>query len=351
MIRSEIQGIALTKVAKEFGTPLYVYDADKIKERINYFKSCFEGINIRVKYAVKSLSNLNILKLMKNQGLGLDTVTVQEIHMGIKAGFTPKQIVFTPNIIDFDSIKQAVELGVAINIENLSNLEKFGKEYGNSVACCIRLNPNILFELEKREVEGIDRSNINKEHYNAIDDDRKSVWHNQSKFGISLTQFAELMDIINNYKIKVNGLHIHASHVIMNSDMFIKNAQTMFDLSAHFPDLEYFDFGGGIMVPHKEDDEVVDIKSLGKEFQKLYQSFCEQKGVNFQIWFEPGRFLVSEAGYLLTKAEIVKTNGSFDFVGVNSGFHHLIRPMMYDAYHKIENISNPEGELHKYTIV
>jgi len=349
--KNKIQGIDLRDIAAKFGTPLYVYDAEKIKERIQYFRSCFSGINLNIKYAVKSLSNLNILKLMKKEGLGLDTVTVQEIHLGLKAGFTPKQIVFTPNITDFKNIKEAVELGVSINIENLSNLEKFGKEFGSSIPCCIRLNPNILFEIEKREVEGIDRSNINKEHYDEINEDRKSVWHNQSKFGISLTQFKELMEIINSNNIKVNGLHIHASHVIMNSEMFMKNAQTMFELSKHFPYLEYFDFGGGLMVPHNENDKVVDIKTLGTEFEKLYKKYCHEQGVNYQIWFEPGRFLVSEAGYLLTTAEILKTNGSFDFVGVNTGFHHLIRPMMYDAYHEIINISNPTGELKKYTVV
>ena len=351
MNNNKIQGVDLNELAKKLGTPLYAYDAEKIKERINYFKSCYSGINLKVKYAVKSLSNINILKLMKKEGLGIDTVTVQEIHLGLKAGFTPDQIVFTPNIVDFEHIKEAVSLGVSINIENLSNLEKFGKEYGNSVPCCIRLNPNILFEIEKREVEGIDRSNINKEHYNKIDKDRMSVWHNQSKFGISLTQFKELMNIIHEYSITIEGLHIHASHVIMNSEMFMKNAQVMFDLSKHFPHIKYFDFGGGIMVPHKPDDEVVEIDKLGSEFKPFYDKFCEESGKNFEIWFEPGRFLVSEAGYFLAKAEILKTNGSFDFVGVNTGFHHLIRPMMYDAYHEIINISNPNGKLKKYTVV
>ncbi len=350
-MKNNIQGIDLDQLANKFGTPLYVYDAEKIKERIQFFKSCFSGVNLNIKYAVKSLSNINILKLMKKEGLGIDTVTVQEIHLGLKAGFNPKEIVFTPNIIDFESIKEAVGLGVLINIENISNLEKFGKEYGNTVPCCIRLNPNILFEIEKREVEGIDRSNINKEHYDEINEDRMSVWHNQSKFGISLTQYNELMDIINKYSIVINGIHIHASHVIMNSEMFMKNAQVMFDLSKHFPHLEYFDFGGGLMVPHRPDDKVVEIDKLGKEFKPFYDDFCEKENKNFEIWFEPGRFLVSEAGYLLTKAEILKTNGSFDFVGVNTGFHHLIRPMMYDAYHEISNISNPNGDLKKYTVV
>ncbi|MCG8410777.1 MAG: diaminopimelate decarboxylase [Bacteroidales bacterium] len=347
----KLQKLDLVQIANQFGTPLYVYDAEKIKERINYFKSCFSGVNLKVKYATKSLSNINILKLMKKEGLGLDTVSIQEIYLGLKAGFSPEQIVFTPNIIDFDSIKEAVELGVSINIENLSNLEKFGKEYGNTKACCIRLNPNILFEIEKQKANGIDRTNINKEHYSKIDDGRKSVWHNQSKFGISLTLFDELMEIINRYQICVNGLHIHASHVIMNAEMFMKNAKVMFDLSKHFPHLQYFDFGGGLMVPHKPNDEIVDVHKLGCEFEKEYNKFCKQHNKNFEIWFEPGRFLVSEAGYLLAKADIVKTNGSFDFVGINTGFHHLIRPMMYDAYHEIINISNHKGVSRKYTVV
>lgn len=347
----DLQGLKFNDLADKYGTPLYIYDAETIQRKYQEFTSAFKGVNLNIKYAVKALSNLNIVKYMQTLGAGVDTVTVQEIYMALKVGFKPQQIVFTPNVVDFKYIKQAVGLGVSINIENITNLVKFGKEYGNKVPVCIRLNPNIIFDIQKDEGEDLNRTNINKEHYAEIDKDRMAIWYKQSKFGISLSEYQDLKDIVAKYKINVNGLHIHASHVIMDADTFIKNAEILFKLSEDFKDIEYFDFGGGLMVPHKDDDVVIDLKEIGARFLPLYQDFCKQKGKDYQIWFEPGRYLVSEAGCLMTKVELLKTNGIYDFAGVNTGFHHLIRPMMYNAYHTIENVSNPNGAEKKYTIV
>ncbi len=346
-----IQEISIPELCQKFDTPLYVYDSEIIEKNLNDFKTAFDGVDLKIKFAIKSCSNISIIKLMKKLGTGLDTVSIPEIQMGIEAEFKPKEIVFTPNIVDFEEIRQAVKLGVYINIENLQNLEKFGKEYGNSIPCCLRLNPNIISEVESGEVSGIDFANINKEHYSTVNSKRVTVWHNQSKFGISLKQFDQLLEIVNKYNIKVNGLHIHSSHVILSPEVFIKGAEIIFEISKHFNDLEYLDFGGGIMVKHKDDDEVIDINETGKKFVFEFKKFCRQRGKDMELWFEPGRYLVSEAGYLLTKAVVLKSNGYIDFVGTNTGFNHLLRPMMYDAYHEIINISNPNGKMKKYNVV
>ena len=346
-----IQGVSVNEICEKFGTPLYVYDSEIIEKKVNDFRSAFAGTDLKIKFAIKSCTNISIAKLMKNLGTGIDTVSIPEIQMGLKAGFQPNEIVFTPNIVDFEEIKKAVEFGTYINIENLQNLEKFGKEYGNSVPCCLRLNPNIISEVERGEVSGIDFANINKEHYSAVNSKRVSVWHNQSKFGISLSQFSQLLEIVKKYNIKINGLHIHSSHVILSPEVFLKGAKIIFEISKHFNDLEYLDFGGGIMVPHKADDEVIDIDEIGSKFVFEFKEFCKQVGKNLELWFEPGRYLMSESGYLFTKAVVLKTNGYIDFVGTNTGFNHLLRPMMYDAYHEIVNISNPNGEKKKYNVV
>ena len=346
-----IQGISISELCQKFDTPLYVYDSEIIEKKLNDFKTAFEGVDLKIKFAMKSCSNISIAKLMKKLGTGLDTVSIPEIQMGLKAGFKPVEIVFTPNIVDFEEIRQAVKYGVYINIENLQNLEKFGKEYGNSIPCCLRLNPNIISEVESSEVSGIDFANINKEHYSAVNSKRVSVWHNQSKFGISLKQFDQLLEIIHKYNIKINGLHIHSSHVILSPEVFLKGAMIIFEISKHFNDLEYLDFGGGIMIKHKDDDEVIDIHEVGSSFVIEFKKFCRQRGKNLELWFEPGRYLVSEAGYLFTKAVVLKNNGYINFVGTNTGFNHLLRPMMYDAYHEIINISNPNGKKKKYNIV
>lgn len=320
----------LLNAAKKFGTPLYVYDADVIRRQISYFREAFADFPLQIRYAMKSNSNISILKLMLREGVGLDTVSVPEIQVGLLMGFQPEQIVFTPNLVDFGEIKEAIKFGVPVNIENLSNLEKFGKEYGSSQSCFIRLNPHIIAESQKEKV---------------------NAWHNQSKFGISLKLFDKLHEIIKKYRIVVDGIHIHSSHVIMETEVFLKGAEIIFQLAEDFPDLKYIDFGGGIKVSHYPGDKVIDLKELGNALRPGYEAFCRKMGKKIELWFEPGRFLVGESGTLLTKVTVLKSNGVVNFAGVDSGFNHLIRPMFYDAYHEIVNLSKPKGKREKYTVV
>jgi len=342
---------SVEELAEKFGTPLYVYDSERIVEQINKFKAAFTGLPLKMKYAMKACNNINILKLVRKNGCGLDTVSPSEVETALKIGFQPSEIVFTPNLVNFSEIEFAVEKNVAINIENLSNLEKFGKKYGNSVPCCLRLNPNIITEVETAEVADITRFNVNKEHYGEIDKNRIGAWHNQSKFGISLRLFDELLKIIDTYNINVNGLHIHASHVILNKDVFVKGASIIFSLAKNFPNLKYFDFGGGIMVKHKPEDIVININEAANGLRTEYNKFFGEATHKPELWFEPGRYIVSEAGFLITNVDVLKSNGSVDFAGVDTGFNHLIRPMMYNAFHEIINASNPLGEKKKYSVV
>jgi len=266
-------------------------------------------------------------------------------------GFKPSEMVFTPNIVSFEEMREAVDIGVPVNIENLQNLESFGKHYGNAVGCCIRLNPNLVDEVEQGQTGDLDFSAVNKEHYDEVDSVKVSAWHNQSKFGISMSQYDLLMEIIEKYNIRIEGVHLHSSHVILNKEVFVKGVQTVFEIASKFKDLRYVDFGGGIMVKHKTDDVVIELDDVGPLFEKEYKRFCERIGKTIEVWFEPGRFLISEAGFLLTKTTVLKTNGHIDFVGVDTGFNHLLRPMMYNAYHEITNVTNPKGELKQYNIV
>ena len=346
-----IQGLDLHDVCEQFGTPLYVYDADVIKRQFENFSNAFSGIDHRIMYAVKSCTNLSIMKYMRFLGAGIDTVSVPEIKMGFKAGFAPEEIVFTPNVVEFCEIKEAVELGVPVNIENLQNLEAFGKEFKSAYPVCIRLNPNMLSEIESGRATSLDFASINKEHYEDVSKERVASWHNQSKFGISLIEFDKVMELVKKYNIRINGIHLHSSHVILNKEVFAKGVKTVFEIAKQFEDLEYVDFGGGIMVKHHPDDKVIELNETGEILKNEYDDFCASIGKKIKIWFEPGRYLMSESGYLLAKAVVLKTNGFINFVGTNTGFNHLLRPMMYDAYHEVVNISNTDGELEKYNIV
>ncbi len=327
--RYQVGGVNLVDVCNQFGTPLYVYDAATISHQYKKITTAFSGVNLKIKYACKALSNQSVLKLLKKLGSGLDAVSIEEVQLGLKAGFSPSEILFTPNGVSFDEIKQGVEKNIVINIDNIALLEHFGHEYGNNVPCCIRLNP----------------------HVEAGGNQHIQTGHIDSKFGISIYQLRHVERVIKTYNVKVEGLHIHTGSEILDSSVFLRVAELMFEEAMNFPDLKFIDFGSGFKVKYKEEDSETDIEELGKDFTSRFNEFCKQYGRELELWFEPGKYLVSECGLLLVKANIVKQTLSTVFVGVDSGQNHLIRPMFYDAYHHIVNISNPEGKQRIYTIV
>ncbi len=324
-----IQGLDLREVCKEFGTPLYVYDAKKIVDQLTSLKNAFSETDVRIKYAAKALTNISILKLLKKNGAGVDVVSIQEAHLALGAGFLPHEIMYTPNCVDFSEIVEGVELGLNINLDNLSVLEKFGKKYGDTYPCCVRLNPHIM----------------------AGGNYKISTGHSQSKFGISVYQLPQIMELAEKHKIVINGLHIHTGSEITETEVFLKMAEILFGIARDFPSLKFIDFGGGFKVAYKEGDMVTNVYDLGLKLGKAFKEFYLSYGRKLELWIEPGKFLVSGAGNLLVRTNVVKSTPSVTFVGVNSGLNQLIRPMMYDAYHEIVNISNPTGSQKVYTVV
>lgn len=319
----------LVKVAEEFGTPVYIYHAEKIKTQYEKLQKAFHKADTRFFYACKALTNINILKYINSIGCGLDTVSIQEVQLGLRAGFDPKNIIFTPNCVDLQEIIAAKELGVIINIDNLSILEQFGNKFGGSYPICIRLNPHIM----------------------AGGNFKISTGHIDSKFGISIHQMRHIERIINSTKLKVTGLHMHTGSEIKDVDVFLRGVEVMFEMIQHFPDLESIDLGSGFKVAYQQGDPETDIDLLGKKLSEAFNNFAKSYVRPLQLWFEPGKFLVSQSGYFVVKANVIKQTTANVFVGVNSGFNHLIRPMFYDAFHLIRNISNPKGTERIYTVV
>lgn len=325
----EIQGLTIHDICKEFGTPLYVYDADKISSQILSLKNAFSDNDVRIKYAAKALTNISILRHIREHGCGIDVVSINEAKLALKAGYKPNGIMFTPSCVDFNEIIEGVEMGVYINLDNLSVLEKFGKKYGSDYPCCIRLNPHIL----------------------AGGNYKISTGHGNSKFGISVFQMPQILETVNKYKINVNGLHIHTGSEISETDVYLKMSEILFGVARDFPALKFIDIGSGFKVAYKENDNVTNIYDLGLKLGKAFREFYESYGQKLELWVEPGKYLVSEAGYLFVSTNVVKSTPSVTFAGVNSGLNHLIRPMMYDAYHEIVNVSNPTGDQKLYTVV
>ncbi len=325
----EFSGMPGKDLITEYGSPLYVYEADQIESRYHQLKAAFKPVKNRVLYAAKANSNLNILGLLRQLGAGLDTVSIQEVDLGLKAGFGPSEILFTPNCISMEEIRKGIERGVHINIDNISLLEQFGHEYGHSVPVCIRINPHLL---------GGGHSHI-------------QTGHIDSKFGISIHQLRHVLRVVNANNIRVEGLHMHTGSDILDTNVFLNGLEVLLDTARQFSDLKYIDFGSGFKVAYKEDDVVTDVEELGKKVSERFNQFCEEYGKSLELWFEPGKFLVSEAGYFLTKVNVIKQTVSTVFAGVDSGLNHLIRPMFYDGYHHLTNISNPHGKNRVYTIV
>lgn len=318
----------LVDLAERFGTPLYVYHAEKIKEQYEKLTSGFSILDTKFFFACKALTNINILKYIHSLGCGIDCSSINEVKLALHAGVPANKILYTSNGISFEEIEEAVQNGVHVNIDSLSNLEKFGKKFGNSYPVGVRLRPNIL----------------------AGGNLKISTGHEKSKFGIPIDQLELLKTIVANNHIKIKTLHIHTGSDIKDADVFVHGIKVLSEIVSNFPDLQVIDLGGGFKVPYEPDDEETDIALIAQKLKKYLDTHLFKDGKKYQLWFEPGKFLVSECGYLITKVNVIKNNGVQTFAGVNSGLNHLIRPMMYDAYHHIVNISNPTAEEKVYNV-
>ena len=319
----------LTDIANEFGTPLYIYDAEHITAQYQKLTAAFAKTDTKIFYACKALTNINILKHIKSIGCNADCSSINEVRLALLAGFEPQNVLYTSNGIHFFEIEEAQSMGVHINIDSLSNLEKFGKKFGHSYPVGIRLRPNIM----------------------AGGNIKISTGHDKSKFGIPVDQLDKILGLVEKHNLFIQNLHIHTGSDIKDVDVFVKGIEVLFDIIPHFKELKSIDLGGGFKVPYKTGDGETDMDLLAQKVKEAFDNHPNPNGQPLQVWFEPGKFLVSAAGYFITEVNVIKETGNTVFVGVNSGFNHLIRPMMYDAFHQIENISNPSGTEKIYTVV
>lgn len=316
-------------LCEQYDSPLYVYDASIMERQYYRLTNAFKAVkSLHIKYAVKALSNISVLKFLNQIGAGMDTVSIQEIKLALEAGVSAEQIIFTPNGVSIEEIEKAMQLGVQINIDNLSILEQFGTKYPNTPVC-IRINPHVMAG---------GNANI-------------SVGHIDSKFGISIHQLPHIKRIVANTKMNINGIHMHTGSDILDIDVFLYASEILFDAAKQFNNLEFIDFGSGFKVPYKTGDIETNIEELGEKLSIRFNDFCKEYGKEIALSFEPGKFLVSEAGKFIVKVNVVKQTTSTVFAQVDSGFNHLIRPMLYGSQHHIENISNPLGRERYYTVV
>jgi diaminopimelate decarboxylase len=319
----------LASIAEEFGTPVYIYHAEKIAEQYKKLATAFKDTDVKFFYACKALTNVNVLSFIKSIGANIDCSSINEVRLALHAGFIPARILYTSNGIAFDEIDEAKNLGVNINIDSLSNLEKFGKKYGHAYPVGIRLRPNIL----------------------AGGNLKISTGHDKSKFGIPVDQIEKILSVVRQHNLFIRGLQIHTGSDIEDADVFVKGIEVLFDIIPHFKELEFIDLGGGFKVPYKEGDTETDINVLAQKVSEAFANHPNPGNKHLQVWFEPGKLLVSAAGYFVVQVNVIKETSATTFASINSGFNHLIRPMFYNSYHRIENMSNENGMGKNYTIV
>jgi diaminopimelate decarboxylase len=318
----------LIRAAATFGTPLYVYHAESIAGQYQKLANAFSLLDARFFYAAKALTNLSILKYIRSIGCSIDCSSVNEVKLALKAGYTPDQILYTSNSVDFAEIQEVVSLGVSITIDSLSNLEKFAATYGGSYPVGVRIRPNIM----------------------AGGNTKISTGHAGSKFGIPVEQIGSLQQLVSAHGIHLRTLHIHTGSEISEASVFVRGVALLLELANLFPTVSVIDLGGGFKVPYRPDEKETDLIAIAQSVAKAIADFKDKTGRQLQVWFEPGKYLVAQAGYLLASVTVVKPTDAICFVGVNSGLNHLIRPMFYEAYHHISNLTHPEGSLYSYQV-
>jgi len=319
----------LLTIASDFGNPVYVYDAHKIEMQYKRLVDAFKKVKkVKINYALKALSNISVLKYINALGAGMDTVSIQEVRLAREAGVPSENIIFTPNGVSISEIETATQLGVQINIDNLTILEQFGTKHP-TVPVCIRINPHVM----------------------AGGNTNISVGHIDSKFGISIHQLPHIKRIVENTGMNINGIHMHTGSDILDIDVFLYASEILFTTAKNFDRLEFIDFGSGFKVPYNEGDNETNVEEMGEKLSVRFNEFCNEYGKELTLVFEPGKFLVSEAGKFLVQVNIIKQTTSTVFAQVDSGFNHLIRPVLYGSQHQIENISNPNGRERFYSVV
>ncbi len=324
-----MERLQLLELAKKYGSPLYVYDTGEIESQYNRLIKAFSGVkNLKLNYAVKALSNISILNFFKSLDAGLDTVSIQEVKLSLATNIDPKNIIYTPNGVSLNEIEAVAKLGVQINIDNLSILEQFGQKHSD-IPACVRINPHIM----------------------AGGNSKISVGHIDSKFGISIHQVPHIKRVVENTGMKINGIHMHTGSDILDIETFLRATDILFKVAEQFKNLDFIDFGSGFKVAYKQGDISTDVEQLGIQLSERFNEFCNQYGKDVTLMFEPGKFLVSKAGLFLVKVNVIKQTTSTVFAHIDSGLNHLLRPMLYDSYHHITNISNPDGRHRYYSVV
>lgn len=301
----------LADIAQQHGTPLWCYDAQTIRARIDQL----QGFDV-IRYAQKACSNLHILRLMREQGVRVDAVSLGEIERALLAGYSsagdPAGIVFTCDLFDEATLRRVVELNVEVNTGSIDMLRQLGeKSAGHRV--WLRINPGFGHGHSRKTNTG----GKNSKH---------GIWHDQVQ---------EALGVIRHYGLKLVGLHMHIGSGVDYTHLEQVSSAMVMAVKTLDHDIEAFSIGGGLSTPYRPQEEPVDIQRYALTWRQAKQSIEDWLAHPVRMEIEPGRFLVAESGYLVTEVRAVKQIDSRHFILVNAGFNDLMRPALYGAYHHI----------------
>jgi len=299
----------------EFGTPLYAYNENILRHRCSELRKLIDYKRFVVNYSPKANSNLELLKIIREEGLKVDAMSPGEIYVNKLAGYKPDEIFYVGNNVDEEEMTYAINAGVKISVDSVSQLDMYGRlNPGGKIA--IRINPGMGAGHHAKVVTG----------------------GNQTKFGIQIELIPEVKKLLGKYNLKLAGINQHIGSLFMSGDTYVKSTNTILSIAKQFDDLEFVDIGGGFGIPYKKQtgQSRLDLVDLGKKLSEVINKWVGEYGKEIEFVIEPGRYIVAECSILLGKVNTVKTNYEINYIGTDIGFNVLVRPVMYDAHHDIE---------------
>ncbi len=316
---------------REYGSPLYVYDEKTLRQRCREIRDLLPQRKYRVHYSVKANSNVELLKIVRDEDLDVDAMSPGEIYLGQKAGFPPERIFFVPNNVSADEMRFAIERGILVSVDSLSQLQRYGAlDRGGRVA--VRFNPG-----------------AGAGHHHKVVTGGKST-----KFGVQRELVDRVKELLALHELRLAGINQHIGSLFLDEDAYVNGARSLLEICSAFPNLEFIDLGGGFGIPYHENEPRLDLGRLAEKLDSVIGRFLQgygKKDVTFKV--EPGRYLVAESGLLLGEVHAVKESYGRKYVGTDIGFNVLARPTMYDSYHAIHvaKRQGSEDKTEKVTVV
>ncbi len=324
-----IQNQDLMTICEKYETPFFIYDVNTVLDRYKGLSKFFTWPKTFMLYAMKANYNLDILKALRDENAMLDVVSPGEVILVRKLGYDKSRLLYTANNMTTDEMRQVHEMGVLFNIDSISGLKRYG-EMATGSDVCLRFNSDVEAGEHEKVMTGGDKT----------------------KFGLRLEDATQVKAICDQYKLNVIGLHEHTGSGIADADKVCEGMRNLLSIDAKnlFPNLRFVDFGGGFKVAYHPDEKKVDYVKLGAQMSDIFRDFCKSYGRDLDLYFEPGKYVVAESGLLIVQVNTIKNNRGLLIAGTDSGFPQLIRPVFYDAYHHILNVSNPAGSAKTYDV-